>query len=443
MKIKEKEFLKAINYLIKHQPDHDLLISKITEEIGLFYNSDRVVFSKYDADNGIFIAPNDFYEYRKSEAVKSLIGISIESQGNIKYKNKLIEKKNVLYINDTLKSAIETIDENPSQLDHKNELDFLHFFNIKAAIGTTFLDGKELLGIMAIHFPASIPEPSEADINLIRNLSEIISPLFRKENKTDLLFSSFNQNIAKNLGLSAAILYDYLLKEDRKYTLFKKNDLKNILTISILDIKNATYLSNPEIRTALEKLYEQGIIELKKVKEENADTIKFLISPENKYINRINNENKLQLLFDNYIKCFQQSQNNTYQINDIISFKTFGFNFDLDVDFHKLIQYFFKSFIQNKTKEQSIGRELVSIIFQTLYIFINENDLTTANMIKLLEASEVNNTKDRNNITNLDKNIISSRFWLILIYRLSIADINSNDKEIYKKIMQRQTKELV
>lgn len=432
MKLNEekKEFLCEIDDLIKNHFNLDFLIRDIAKKLGEFYSADRVAFSNYDRQNGIFIAPNEYYEYRKDKDVKSLVGISIESQGHYKYKDQLLNNiDGIVYFIDADEelSSLKTKD--------KNLEDFLSFFNIKCALGATILNKeKEVLAIMAMHFSKKQPNPTEEEKAFLAQILNKLTTFF-EFNKSNLL-PYFNYHVAKSLGVSASILYEELINENKKNLLFYNKE--SYIAIKIEDIKRRNYLSNEEIRMAFEKLYEYGLIDLSVPIVNLPKVIEYKLLENNIYSNKLDYNNELNDLFNDFISNLKLDSENHINLSTILLLNS---NANIDYSsFKELIKTFFEIFIDENDysrKTSCISKDFLYSLFCVIYNFINEYKYRPKDLFRLFNSIDTSSEmQKKNKVLSLDKksSMIFSRFWLILFYKLKFSKKTTLDEYIYEKI---------
>lgn len=402
---KTEIFLIDLEEIIKKNLKFIDLKQILATKIGKFLGADRVCILEVDPVKGTFLTTDN--EYLSDKSFKSLIGWSWEIASNKEVKDDFIKKMEIFYDPDLSKLVQQMKDVNP-ELAH-----FTNYYNIKAGMICPITKNEKLLGTINIHYGEIIEESNPQIMDFLKKLADILADIYphRDVNQNNFIF--IKNDLAKIFGLSASVTYNALVNSYNYYKNLSKIDKNSFCLLNFDEIKSLTYLSDLDIKLAINKLNEFSLIDIKK---NDNKSFHFKILNDDNFIDFNFSERKYKLIEEHFKN--KGIEPTKIAIEDIYTV----INTFCNDEYLKIVKYFFNE-IEKKLRIKLSNLDL-HIFYSTYHIFSTyldkyNLDFDTAKSVIDFIFKGIKTNKSKIIDLKQPTHILSNRLKLMLFYNFN------------------------
>lgn len=200
MQAEREKISRRMLEILRSSLDKKTIKHLFVQNIGKFFNADRVLFSEYDYKNNMYLPVDKYSEYLSNKNEKSFIGYDWSQDEAREYIQPLLEKRELLI--DCWDEYIKT---------HNIGYDFIRLFedaNVQSSYNLPVLYQEEIIGYFCVEFTGNACKklPTE-DINRLRNIcAQTAIALYHSELYVNAIESasskeSFIENISSELHI--------------------------------------------------------------------------------------------------------------------------------------------------------------------------------------------------------------------------------------------------
>lgn len=233
MQAEREKISRRMLEILRSSLDKKTIKHLFVQNIGKFFNADRVIFSEYDYQKNMYLPVDKFSEYLSSPTEKSFIGYDWSQDSVREYIQPLLEKRELLI--NCWGEYIKT--------HHKSE-GFIRLFedaDVKSSYNLPVLYQERIIGYFCVEFTGKACKklPAE-DINRLRNIcAQAAIALYHSELYVSAIESakskeSFIENISTELQIPLNNIIDI-------FTKFSKLEFNEENQTKFFDSVNANY----------------------------------------------------------------------------------------------------------------------------------------------------------------------------------------------------------